>query len=132
MTRSREFADLVCDQFNRILGEAALRRMFGGWGVFHQGLMIALIADDEIFMKVDEQTRTAYADAGSQPFTYIRAGKDAVLRSYWRLPDGLLDDLDGVAPWAVGACDAALRSAKEKTRKGRGWRPLTVLPASTW
>lgn len=114
MARSSGFADYVGDTLAHCLGEAEPRRMFGGWGVFHQGLMIALIVDDVLYMKVDDDTRGRYADAGSEPFSYARAGKVATLGSYWRLPDGLLDDTEALAEWAVAAAEAALRAARSK------------------
>lgn len=51
------------------------RRMFGGLGVFHDGVMIALVADGQLFMKADDRTVTLFEDAGSSPFVYSGKGK---------------------------------------------------------
>ncbi len=50
------------------------RAMFGGWGIYRDGLFFALIADGELYFKVDEQTRKTFEQIeGSKPFTYSRS-----------------------------------------------------------
>ncbi len=87
------------------------RRMFGGLGVFHEGVMIALVADGQLFMKADAKTIELFEDAGSSPFVYSGKGKP-VQMSYWSLPDDAYDDPDIMRTWAERAHSAALRSKK--------------------
>lgn len=88
------------------------RRMFGGIGVFHDGVMIALVADGQVFMKADDRTITMFENAGSSPFVYSGRGKP-VRMSYWSLPEDAYDDPDILREWAGRAYSAALRSSRD-------------------
>lgn len=85
--------------------------MFGGYGAFHDGLMVALLAADRLYLKVDAQSRPAFVSQGLQPFTYRRGGRDIAL-SYYEAPAEAMDDPQAMAPWADGAYAAALRSRR--------------------
>jgi DNA transformation protein len=94
-------------------GPVTVRRMFGGAGIFADGLMIALISSGDIFLKADDESSAAFEREGLKPFTY-GAKRKRVVMSYWRLPDRLLDDPDELAQWARVALAAARRSAAKK------------------
>jgi DNA transformation protein len=83
--------------------------MFGGAGIFCDGLMIGLIADGVIYLKADELGQAAFAAEGLGPFTYGKAKKRVVM-SYWRMPERLYDDPDELARWAADALAAARRA----------------------
>jgi DNA transformation protein len=103
-------------------GRVAVRRMFGGAGVFAEGVMIALVADGVIYLKADEQSVFAFEREGLGPFTYMRGGTEAAVMSYWRLPERLYDDPEELAAWASAALKAARRAAlrsRPKAKKGR-------------
>ena len=114
MSASPEFIDYLQDQFARF-GPVSVRRMFGGGGVFHQGVMIGLIADEVLYLKVDDRNRLDFEAAGMGPFTYDGKGKPMQM-SYFELPADVLEDPDDLAVWATKAYDAAL--AGQKTEKG--------------
>src|SRR6266404_5496289 len=91
-------------------GPVAVRRMFGGFGIYAHGTMFALAYDGVIYLKADDTTAAAFQREGQGPFTYsAKNGKRAVM-SYWRLPDRLYDDPDELAAWARDALAAAGRS----------------------
>jgi DNA transformation protein len=91
------------------LGPVRARRMFGGHGLFLDDLMFALISGGALYFKADGETEDAFRAAGSRPFTYRRQGKDVAL-SYWRAPEGALDGMAALAPWAEQAIAAARRT----------------------
>lgn len=98
-------------------GGVSARRMFGGYGLYRQGLMFALVADDVLYLKVDAQNRPAYEAAGVAPFTYDGKSKTVTL-PYWEAPSDVFDDTDAMIEWAKGAFAAALRARKpEKPAK---------------
>ena len=100
------------------LGPVAPRAMFGGWGVFLDGVMIALIARDQLYFKVDDATVARFVEAGSEPFIY--AGKTKpVSMSYWRAPAGSMDDPEAILPWGELAVAAARRAARRRPAKRR-------------
>ncbi len=114
-------ADAIRDLF-AALGPVRVRKMFGGQGVYRDGLMFGLEAGGELFLKADAETAGAFAAAGSRQFVYTKDGRSTPM-SYWRLPDSALDDPDEAARWGRLAVDAARRSASAKRVKVRRRRP---------
>jgi DNA transformation protein len=99
------------------------RRMFGGYGIYCDGVMFALIADDVLYLKADDVNRPALARAGSEPFTYAAQGRRTVM-AYWRAPDEAMEAREQMAPWAQGALAAALRAKSARPdRRGPSARP---------
>lgn len=101
------------------LGPVQAKRMFGGHGVFLEGLMFALIAGDRLYLKVDGETKALFAEAGAEPFVY-RGKTRPVEMSYWSLPADPDADRDAFLGWARTALEAARRSRrKSKPKKDR-------------
>lgn len=105
-------ADRIHELFAPI-GAIAIRRMFGGAGIYRDGRMFALEADGELYLKVDQTTRAAFAAVGSRPFTYTGKGKPVAM-SYWLLPETAHEDPDELVHWATLALSAAARTAKAR------------------
>ncbi len=85
------------------------RRMFGGYGFFKDGLMFALVADDELYLKVDDLIRAEFEERGLRKFTYRKKGKDASL-SYYQAPAECLDESSILVEWSRQSFEAALRA----------------------
>ena len=111
-----EFADHVRELLSA-LGDVEVKPMFGGFGVYRQGLMFALISEDTLYLKTDEINRGGFEAQALERFTYLRQGKELSL-SYHRAPEEALEDPAALLPWARGAFEAAQR-AKRTGRKGR-------------
>ena len=116
MSKDRTFADSVLGLLLP-LGPARARAMFGGWGVYMDDTMFALIADGELFLKIDGETEAEFAAAGAEPFVFSRNG-ESITMSYRKAPDGSLDDPSALLPWAEMAFAAAKRARKGKKSKG--------------
>jgi DNA transformation protein and related proteins len=105
-------SEFVRDLFVRF-GPVSVRPMFGGAGIWSDGLMFALEFDGVIYLRVDDASLADFDREGSKPFVYPRAktaGKiDRPSRSFWRLPERLYDDPDGLAVWARRALAIAER-----------------------
>jgi DNA transformation protein len=102
--------DVIQDLFAPF-GEVRTRRMFGGLGIYRDGVMFALVAGGELYLKADAATAERFREAGSEPFVYEQRGRPVTI-SYWRLPDAALDDSEQLRNWARLAYDAALRGNK--------------------
>lgn len=100
----------------REFGPVSVRRMFGGQGIFVDGLMIALVSDDVIYLKADEDTVPSFEREGLKPFSYATRDGERKLTSYWRMPDFLYDDPGDLALWARAAHGVALRAAERKRK----------------
>lgn len=118
MAKDHTFADGVAARLTPV-GPVAWRRMFGGYGVYLDGLMFGLIASDTLYLKVDDSNRPDYEDAGSAPFTYVRKGKQVEMAGYWRVPDAVWDDMEALHAWAEAAHAAAARIKAAKPSKPR-------------
>lgn len=98
------------------LGRITVRRMFGGAGLYVDGLIVGLEIEGTLYLKTDASSRDLFADAGGRPFVYD--GKDKpVTTSYWAPPDEAMDSPEAMRPWARLALEAALRSAAAKPTK---------------
>lgn len=91
------------------LGPVSIRRMFGGKGIYHQGLIIAIDLRDEILLKADEASAPDFRAAGSTQWSYEGKKGKPVLMPYWSIPDAALDDPDELRKWVRLAFEAALR-----------------------
>lgn len=98
------------------VGRVGMRRMFGGHGLYLDGLFVAILVDGRPYFKVDAQTQPAFVAAGCEPFEYEADGK-RVAMSYWSLPDAALDSSEDMQPWARRAIAAALRKPATKSKK---------------
>ena len=98
------------------LGTVAARAMFGGLGLYHDGLFFGLVDDDTLYFKVDDTTRPAYEAAGSGPFR--PTADDGPSMGYYEVPGEVLESREALARGAQRAIEVARRKAAGKRRKG--------------
>ncbi len=108
--------DAIAQLFSEF-GPVSVRRMFGGAGIFVDGLMIGMGYRDEIYLKTDDATARRFAAAGSTPFVYEAKGRSHQL-AYWRLPTPLYDDPAELAEWAKEALAVARRANDRRISRG--------------
>ena len=106
-------------------GRIAVRRMFGGEGLFRDGLMFAIVHEERLYFKTSEESRQAFIAEGTGPLFYKFKNAEGVLRSYYELPDRLYDDPDELAEWARAAFAVALSSPTAQ-KKRRDPKPGSV------
>ena len=100
-------------------GAITPKRMFGGHGLFRGGVMVGLIADDTLYLKVDDRNRADFEAAGSSPFVYEAKGKRTEM-SYYQAPPDAMEEQDALSDWFHSAFEAALRTQAAKlSRKKR-------------
>ncbi len=109
MACSSTFADHAVDLLSG-LGPVDARRMFGGYGIYARGVMFALLDDDELFLKTDDETRDRFRAAGCRMWVYGRMAET----NYYRPPDEAHEDADAMLPWARLGRAAALRRRAAK------------------
>ena len=107
-----------CLELLSSVGTPSARRMFGGHGLRVDGVFVALIAFERLYLKADATSRPQFAAAGCEPFVYTGKGKPVTM-SYWTVPPQAMDSPEQMRPWARLALDAALRAlaSKPKTRR---------------
>ena len=100
------------------LGEVRARAMFGGFGIYRGDRMFALVADDALYIKVDEVNRAEFEARGLLPFRYEMRGERKQM-NYWQPPTEAMDDREILCEWARKGVEAADRAAKKKARGKR-------------
>lgn len=112
-----EFVDFVVEL---MAGWAAVsaRKMFGGYGLYREGLMFALIVGDELFFKTDKGNVAQFERVGSHPFVYQSQAR-TVQMSYWSAPEASLESPAEMDDWCQSSYGAALRAQAAKVNKGK-------------
>ena len=108
----REYVAHIVDLL-QFIGPVESKSMFGGFGVFLEGLMFGLIANNELYLKVDTQNRQDYEGLGLQAFSYGKKGKEFKM-SYYQAPEEAMEDAELLSDWASKAYGAAMRAATKK------------------
>lgn len=95
------------------LGPVTIKRLFGGKGIYFDGVIIAIVIRGELMLKADDDSAPDFADAGCKQWTYTgsRHGKQVAM-PYWTVPDSAIDDSDEMTAWARKAYEAGLRAGK--------------------
>jgi DNA transformation protein len=112
MVVSDEFLDYVIDQLAG-WSEVSARRMFGGAGLYCDGVMFGLIADDVAYLKVDDSNRDDFIKAGSSAFNPYPEKTKTYEMSYYEIPADVLEDAELLGEWA----ERALAVARKKKKK---------------
>ncbi|MGB5708119.1 MAG: TfoX/Sxy family protein [Arenicellales bacterium] len=112
-----EFVTHVVELMQSV-GPANAKRMFGGHGIFLDGLMFGLIAGGDLYLKADDVNVEDFLSRGLEPFSYYKGEKEFKL-SYFQTPEETLDDGEAMREWGSKAYEAALRAASEKRKKSK-------------
>lgn len=104
-------------------GPITLRRMFGGAGVYCEGVMFGLVIEGTVYLKTDEGSVGAFEREGSRPFVYETRHRTVTVGAFWSLPERLWDEPEEAVSWARTAIGVARAAAKKKGAK-RASRPL--------
>ncbi len=114
MPVSSAYVEYVLEQVART-GRVTSRRMFGGVGLYSDGQFFGLIADDTLYFKVGDETRSEYEARGMKPFRPYE-DRPEVSMSYYTVPADILDDAEELVAWARRAVAIAAASAKPARR----------------
>ena len=117
-----------CAELLEPLGSVRVKRMFGGHGLYVDELFIAIVADEQLYLKADLTTRPGFEAAGCRPFIYSKATQ-AVALGYWSAPEEATESPAQMLPWARLAQAAALRARAAKAP--RALRVATGRAAAT-
>jgi DNA transformation protein and related proteins len=115
MAVSQSYREFVLEQLGRVTPVTG-KSMFGGVGIYAQGLFFALIAEDRLYFKVDDATRPDFERRGMEPFRPF--GEDSAM-GYYELPGDVVEDVNQLETWMKKAIEmaAAAKSSKNKRPK---------------
>ena len=118
MSNSADFLAHVLELMRPTAGATAnTRPMFGGHGLYADGVIVGIVIDDVVYLKTDEVNRAEFAALGLAPFVYATRHGDSYATSYFRAPDDALDNVATMADWLRSAMGASLRKPAVKPAK---------------
>ena len=117
MSVSPGFRTFALDQLGRCVPSIRARSMFGGVGIYAGELFFALIADDTLYLKVDDQTRPEFVRRGLEPFRPY--GETGEVMQYYRVSEDILEDAEALRVWAEQAVEVARRARRRPSRRRR-------------
>jgi len=127
MSKQNEFCEYLMDRLAP-LGAPSYRFMFGGYGIYLDGLIVGLVVDDVLLLRADEENRREFEARGIGPFRPY-PDKMTSTMPYYTVPEDVFEDQDAFLEWAGRSREAGLRAqaAKEAKEKGkkRGKRGAT-------
>ena len=116
MAVSESYKEFVIELFQR-LGPISIRSMFGGGGVYCDGVIFGLIVEEVLYLKADPSTVPDFEAEDMAPFSYDTKTGGRSVMSYWRMPERLFDEPDEAVGWARKALRVSAMTAKAKKRK---------------
>lgn len=124
MANSAAFLDHLRELMRAGGRAVSARAMFGGHGLYVDGLFVAIVDDDVVYLRCDDANRAEFASLDLPPFEYETKDGSRQAMSYRRAPDEALDSAQAMAPWVRTALGAALRAAasppsRKAKRRGR-------------
>lgn len=117
MSVSDDYIDFAKDLLSG-LGEITVKRMFGGAGIYSDGLFFAIIENDTLRLKVDDTNRADFEAARMGPFKPYKDKKE--IMQYYEVPIEVLEDSRELEKWARKAlvvAESAKKPKKKKTKK---------------
>ena len=104
MPVSNSYRDYVLEQLV-VAGSVTAKKMFGGVGLYLDGLFFALIADDRLYFKVDDTNRSDYEAVGMGSFQPY--DDKPYTMQYYEVPVEILEDGVDLCIWAKKALAVA-------------------------
>ncbi len=115
MAYSKEFREFLVDVLSPV-GNVTAKRMFSGFGVFYRDVMFLLCIDDVVYLKVGDSNLASFEEYGCEPFSYMRKNIRRSMKSYYQVPDFVLDDETELLSWARRSIDEALIADQAKVK----------------
>lgn len=106
MTVTPAYREFVIDQLAS-LGRVSVKRMFGGAGLYRDGVFFGLIDDDTVYLRVDDTTRLDFIARGQPALRPVRSQPDKISENYFQVPPDVLEDAEQFVVWSRRAITAA-------------------------
>ncbi len=113
MAVSDGFLAFVEEQLSQVC-DISHKRMFGGVGLYADGVFFSIIDNDELYFKVDDSTRPRYEERGMDMF---RPYGDERTMSYSQVPAEVLEDVGELSAWVSEAVEVSLRKKSKKRKR---------------
>jgi DNA transformation protein len=120
MPKTKEaYLDFIVDLLSP-LGEITSRSMMGGYILYCDGVVFALLSKSALFLKVDDATRPRFQALGLEAFQPFPDSPGTM--QYYPPPAEFFEDSDAMAEWGRAAVEVGKRASARKKSKVR--KPL--------
>jgi len=116
MAKTSELCDHLMDRLAP-LGAPSYKFMFGGYGIYLDGLMMGIVSHDVLWLLAGDGNRQDYEARGLKPFQPMGKNGPMGIMPYYTVPDDVFEDQDVFLEWASKSRDAAVRRRAVKTEK---------------
>lgn len=114
--KTKSFHSSVMEELFDGISGITSRAMFGGYGIYREGVIFALIVEEDLYFKTDQGNVDDYKEAGSHPFTYQKENGKVIAMSYWLLPDQIMKNRQKLLEW-IDLAHAASKRGKKRSGK---------------
>ena len=114
MNKNQNFHEFVVSDLLTGIDGISSKALFGGYGIYKNGVIFAVIADATLYFRVDAETKKDYQKHSSEPFVYQAHTGKKVAMAYWRLPDRIMEDREKLVEWVDKAVAASSKAKKNK------------------
>lgn len=101
------------------LGRVRARRMFGGHGLYVDDLFVAILGEQVLYLKVNDETAPRFEAAGGKPFTYTFKDGRVGRLAFYTPPAEALESPALMQPWGRLAVQAALQAANAPRKRAK-------------
>ncbi len=112
MSRDTGFLQYILEEVLTDVPGITSRGMFGGFGLYKDGIIFGMIIEDQLYFKVNDSTRKEYIDRGSTPFMYEGKNKKQVSLNYYILPSEILENREEIGEWVEKAVAVSMTAKK--------------------
>ncbi|MEK6712187.1 MAG: TfoX/Sxy family protein [Nitrospinota bacterium] len=105
--------EFIEDQLSGLRG-LEFRPMFGGAGIYQDGVFFGALHKERLYFKTDETSRAEYEARGMGPF---RPTPKQTLKNYYEVPVEIIEDAGALAAWARRAVACQEAKGKPRSRK---------------
>ena len=112
MTDKDSYFQFVQERFTDVVG-VTYKKMFGGMGLYKNGVVFGMIIQGELYFKVDDTNREEFESRKSVPFVYQSRGKNVQL-PYYKLPEEILESPEELNAWVDISYHVSLNKKKKK------------------
>lgn len=90
--------------------------MFGGYGLYQDDHIFAIIVKDTLYLKSDAIVQRDFEEKCLQPFSYVAQGKSVTLR-YFEAPPEVFEVSESMRIWVEKALGASIRQNSPSPNK---------------
>ena len=116
MSNQQSFVDFVLDQLASL--NVTARRMFGEVGLYSGDQFFGIVAENELYLRIDDANRERFERAGTRPFHPFPDKPPSV--KYFSVAPSVLEDRDELVAWARRAVKAAREEPPAARSKSKG------------